>query len=272
MVYLCFMNSDFLRRLYRDHHSVNRLPSPILIEDWLDGILHFLFPELSTVRYPDEDAFRRHYRANDLKLFTILDALSDHLSAPAATVRSSFESALPAIHAALIEDAEAILAGDPAAVSRVEVITTYPGFYALAVYRIAHELLKLGVGLLGRMLSEVAHGKTGIEIHPGARIGHRCCIDHGTGVVIGETVVIGDDVKMYQSVTLGALSVEKSMARTKRHPTIEDRVVIYAGATILGGDTVIGADSIIGGNTWIVKSVPPNSRIYYDWRAPESPV
>ena len=263
------MDNDFIQRLYRDHHSVNRLPSPRLIEEWLEGLLTFLFPELSDLRFTSEGAFRQHYRTNDLKLFTILDALSDHSHARSARVRTAFETAIPGIHAALIDDAEAILAGDPAAVSREEVITTYPGFYALAVYRIGHALQTLGVGLLGRMLSEIVHGRTGIEIHPGARIGRRFCIDHGTGIVIGETVVIGDDVKMYQGVTLGALSVKKEMARTKRHPTIEDRVVIYAGATILGGDTVIGADSIIGGNTWIVKSVAPGSRIYYDWRVPE---
>jgi serine O-acetyltransferase len=170
---------------------------------------------------------------------------------------------LPAIYQSLSEDADAILAGDPAARSRTEVVSTYPGFYALAVHRIAHRLCRLGVPLIPRILSEIAHRETGIEIHPGASIGHRFCIDHGTGVVIGETVEIGDDVKMYQGVTLGALSVRKDMARTKRHPTIKDRVVIYAGATILGGDTVIGEDSIIGGNTWIVKSVPEKSRIYY---------
>ncbi|CAH1001716.1 hypothetical protein LEM8419_02622 [Neolewinella maritima] len=265
------MDDAFIRHLYREHHQVNRLPSPHLIADWLDGILQFLFPEMSELRFATERAFRLHYRTNDLKLYTILDALSDQAVPPADTVRNAFEARLPHIHATLIEDAEAILSGDPAAVSRVEVITTYPGFYALAVHRIAHYLHELGVGLLARMLSEIAHSKTGIEIHPAAQIGRRFCIDHGTGVVIGETVHIGDDVKMYQGVTLGALSVKKEMARTKRHPTIEDRVVIYAGATILGGDTVIGADSIIGGNTWIVKSVAVGSRIYYDWRVPEQP-
>lgn len=265
------MDSDFIQRLYREHHSVNKLPSPHLIEEWLDGLLQFLFPEMSRLRFRDEQAFRGHYRTNDLKLFTILHALSDTVAIAPDTARADFEGRLPSIHAALLQDAGAILAGDPAAVSQVEVITTYPGFYALAVYRIAHAMCELGLSLLARMLSEIAHGKTGIEIHPAARIGHRFCIDHGTGVVIGETVVIGDDVKLYQGVTLGALSVKKEMARTKRHPTIEDRVVIYAGATILGGDTVIGADSIIGGNTWIVKSVAPGSRIYYDWRVPERP-
>jgi serine O-acetyltransferase len=265
------MDEHFLRRLFHEHHRVRRLPSPRLIEDWLDGLLHFLFPEMSNQRFDSIGQLHKHYAENDLKLYTILDALSDQLTEPVNTLRQSFENALPDLHAALLDDAEAILAGDPAAVSRVEVITTYPGFYALAVHRIAHCIHQLGVPLLGRMLSEIAHGNTGIEIHPGATIGRRFCIDHGTGVVIGETVHIGNDVKMYQGVTLGALSVKKEMARTKRHPTIERGVVIYAGATILGGDTVIGADSIIGGNTWIVQSVPPGSRIYYDWRIPEPP-
>ena len=264
------MNEEFMLRLFQEHHRVHKLPSPRLIEEWLDGLLQFLFPELSTFRFATEQAFRDHYRTNDLKLYTILDALSDTLEEPVDAVRESFEEHLPTIYDLLLEDAGAILAGDPAAVSQVEVITTYPGFYALAVYRIAHVLQGLGVALLARMLSEIAHGNTGIEIHPGARIGHRFCIDHGTGIVIGETVEIGDDVKMYQGVTLGALSVKKEMARTKRHPTIGDKVIIYAGATILGGDTTIGAGSIIGGNTWIVKSVAPGSRIYYDWRVPEA--
>lgn len=261
------MDDTFLHRLYHEHHSVNRLPSPRLVGEWLEGLLQFLFPEMSTLRFGSEESFRQHYRTNDLKLYTILDALSERLSTPSEPIRERFQRELPTIYDRLIEDAGAILAGDPAAISRVEVITTYPGFYALAVYRIAHSLLQLGVPLLARMLSEIAHGKTGIEIHPGARIGHRFCIDHGTGIVIGETVAIGNDVKMYQGVTLGALSVKKEMARTKRHPTIEDRVIIYAGATILGGTTTIGAGSIIGGNTWIVRSVPPDSRIYY--REPE---
>ena len=266
------MDEAFLRHLYREHQRVHKLPSPRLIAEWLDGILQFLFPEMSELRFATEEDFRRHYRTNDLKLYTILDALAEQLLVPAAAIRARFADRLPAIHATLIEDAEAILTGDPAAVSRVEVITTYPGFYTLAVHRIAHCMHDLGVVLLARMLSEIAHSKTGIEIHPAARIGKRFCIDHGTGIVIGETVHIGDDVKMYQGVTLGALSVKKEMARTKRHPTIGHRVVIYAGATILGGDTLIGDDSIIGGNTWIVKSVPAGSRIYYDWRVPERPV
>ncbi len=168
------------------------------------------------------------------------------------------------VHELLLKDADAILHGDPAAVSATEVIRTYPGFYAIAVYRLAHEFYQLDVPLVPRILTEHAHSRTGIDIHPGASIGERFCIDHGTGVVIGETVVIGDEVKIYQGVTLGALSVRKELAQTKRHPTLQDRVVVYSGATILGGQTVIGHDSIIGGNVWLTKSVPPFSKVYYD--------
>ena len=256
------MDEKFLTELYGLHRDADRLPSPRLIEEWLDGLLAFLFPELSRIKFPTVESFRDFYRTNDLKLLSILAGVTDSQDT-ADSIRRRFESLLPDLHRRLLADAQAILAGDPAAVSRTEVITTYPGFYAIAVYRIAHAMHQLGMVLLARMLSEVAHGNTGIEIHPGAEIGHRFCIDHGTGIVIGETVQIGDDVKMYQGVTLGALSVRKDMARTKRHPTIENKVVIYAGATILGGDTVIGQGSIIGGNTWIVRSVPPGSRIYY---------
>lgn len=257
------MTEEFFANRYRDHKEVYELPSPSLIGEWLEGLLQFLFPQYSPVRFGSERAFRLHYQTNDLKLYTILDTLAKELPASPAEIRADFELGLPDIYEMLIEDGQAILDGDPAARSLTEVVSTYPGFYALAIHRIAHRLCGLGVPLVPRMLSEVAHRETGIEIHPGARIGHRFCIDHGTGVVIGETVEIGNDVKIYQGVTLGALSVAKEMARTKRHPTIADRVVIYAGATILGGDTLIGEDSIIGGNTWIVKSVPPKSRIYY---------
>ena len=153
--------------------------------------------------------------------------------------------------------------GDPAAKSINEVVQTYPGFYAIAAFRIANELHRLGSVGIPRVITEHAHSKTGIDIHPGAKIGAHFCIDHGTGVVIGETTVIGNHVKIYQGVTLGALSVDKSDAERKRHPTIEDNVVIYAGATILGGETVIGHDSVIGGNVWLTRSVPPHSKIYY---------
>jgi serine O-acetyltransferase len=170
--------------------------------------------------------------------------------------------ALPEIRAQLHLDVQAALEGDPAAQSEAEVIVAYPGLAALTAHRIAHFLYKRDVPLLPRIMTEYIHHQTGIDIHPGATIGDNFFIDHGTGVVIGETTIIGGNVKLYQGVTLGALSVKKSLARQKRHPTIEDNVTIYAGATILGGETVIGHDSIIGGNVWLVQSVPPLSRVY----------
>ncbi len=177
------------------------------------------------------------------------------------TVQAFFE-ALPGIRKVLMTDVQAFFDGDPAAKSIEEVILSHPGLEAITVQRFAHRFWKLGIPLLPRMMTEYVHGKTGIDIHPGAAIGERFFIDHGTGVVIGETTVIGRNVKIYQGVTLGALSVRKSEGNAKRHPTIEDDVTIYSGATILGGDTVIGAGTVIGGNVWLTASVPPGSRIY----------
>ena len=161
----------------------------------------------------------------------------------------------------LADHIAAILEGDPAADSEDEVVLAYPGFLATAVHRFAHELYRLNVPVFPRVVSEWSHRETGIDIHPGATIGRAFAIDHGTGVVIGETSVIGDRVRIYQGVTLGALAVSKRLAHTKRHPTIEDDVVIYAGATILGGETVIGRGSVIGGNVWLTHSVPPGTRV-----------
>jgi serine O-acetyltransferase len=172
-----------------------------------------------------------------------------------------FEEVLATLYPLLQEDADALYRGDPAARSVDEVILTYPGFYAVAIYRLAHALHALALPLVPRLLTEMAHRRTGVDIHPGARIGPRFVIDHGTGVVIGETCVIGAGVKLYQGVTLGALTVDKALADQKRHPTLEDRVVVYANATILGGATVIGHDSVIGGNAWITASVPPYSLV-----------
>lgn len=169
---------------------------------------------------------------------------------------------LPRIREMVNKDVEAAFVGDPAAKSREEIILAYPGVEAIAIHRVAHEIWNRGIPLLPRMMSEIIHGKTGIDIHPGAKIGEYFFIDHATGIVIGETTEIGRHVKIYQGVTLGALSVAKDEANLKRHPSIEDRVTIYAGATILGGKTVIGADSIIGGNVWLTSSVPAGSKIY----------
>jgi serine O-acetyltransferase len=169
---------------------------------------------------------------------------------------------VPNIRALLQLDVEAAVAGDPAANSENEVILAYPSLAAISVHRVAHFLYERNVPLLPRIMSEYIHHRTGIDIHPGAKIGRSFFIDHGTGVVIGETTVIGDRVKLYQGVTIGALSVTREMRGTKRHPTIEDDVTIYAGATILGGDTVIGRGSVIGGNVWLVKSIPPYCKVY----------
>ncbi|HEX8330963.1 MAG TPA: serine O-acetyltransferase EpsC [Segetibacter sp.] len=171
--------------------------------------------------------------------------------------------ALPFIYDQLLDDAEAILASDPAARSLQEIMIAYPGFYATVVYRISNQLFMQGLHTLARFFSEYAHSKTGIDIHPGATIGHAFAIDHGTGIVIGETTYIGNNVKLYQGVTLGALNVVKGNAALKRHPTVEDNAVIYAGATILGGETIIGKGSIIGGNVWLTYSVPSNSVVYH---------
>jgi serine O-acetyltransferase len=174
---------------------------------------------------------------------------------------------LPEIQRVLQSDITAAYEGDPAARSVMEIVMSYPGMYAVVVHRIAHLLYEQGVPLIPRIMSEYAHSRTGIDIHPGARIGPGFFIDHGTGVVIGETCVIGRNVKLYQGVTLGALSFEKDekgrlVKGTKRHPNVEDNVVVYAGATILGGDTTIGANSEIGGNVWLTHSVPPGSKVY----------
>lgn len=181
---------------------------------------------------------------------------------PQSTCRNIWEDyllAIPHILKKLDQDAKFILANDPAAKSLEEVYLAYPGFYAITTYRLSHALLRFGLPLVPRLMTECAHSSTGIDINPGAEIGVPFFIDHGTGIVIGETTVIENHVKIYQGVTLGAHSVNKCMKNTKRHPSIEDGVTIYANATILGGDTTIGKNSIIGGNVWLTNSVPPNS-------------
>ena len=173
-----------------------------------------------------------------------------------------FFATIPALYKKLLLDATALFEADPAAKTIDEVLVAYPGFFAIATHRIAHQLQQQKIPLLPRIISEYAHSKTGIDIHPGATIGESFAIDHGTGIVIGETTVIGNKVKIFQGVTLGALSVQKEKASQKRHPTIEDNVVIYSGATILGGETVVGHDSVIGGNVWLTNTVIPFSIVY----------
>jgi serine O-acetyltransferase len=182
----------------------------------------------------------------------------------AGSITEGLISSLPALRALLLKDVGAALEGDPAASGADEVAFSYPGIWAICVYRIAHRIHELGAVIVPRIMTELAHGDTGIDIHPAAEIGEAFFIDHGTGVVIGQTTVIGARVRIYQGVTLGALSLPTGQARVigaaKRHPTIEDDVIIYANATILGGDTVIGKGAVIGGNTWITSSVAPGAR------------
>jgi serine O-acetyltransferase len=237
-------------------------PDPAAVPTLIEASLAALFPQHSGGRHLERPALTA-------LLSTIEDTLTK-LCQPiladereVATLVEGFLEHLPEFHAVLLEDAQAIYKGDPAAKSLDEVILAYPGFLAIAVYRLAHWLYRNKVNTVPRMLAEHAHRVTGIDIHPGATIGRSFVIDHGTGIVIGETTVIHDNVKIYQGVTLGALSVNKSLADRQRHPTIERDVVIYANATILGGKTVIGAGSIVGGNVWITESVAPGSRIYH---------
>jgi serine O-acetyltransferase len=239
-----------------------RLPAREDVAAFADGVVSLLFPDGSDApRTPA--GIRAELEARCAALTPVLLPLGGALPDRPEAISTRFVEQLPAIHEALSLDAAAIEAGDPAAHGVSEVVLAYPGFQALAFYRIAHVLHRERIPLVPRMIAEIAHSRTGVDIHPGATIGRSCCIDHGTGVVVGETAVIGDDVKLYQGVTLGALSVSKQASGTKRHPTIGDRVVIYAGATVLGGDTVVGHDSIIGGNVWLTHSVPANSLVYH---------
>ena len=254
-------DTPFVRALARAHQQVaTPLPGPAFCQ-LAEALLELLFPERASRPLLRLDAI-----AATLSQFqTDLAALLARVSMPdaPAAVAAAFMAGLPSLREQLLRDAAAILAADPAAHGTEEVIATYPGFYATAMHRLAHALHLLQVPRVPRLISECAHQLTGVDIHPGARIGPSFCIDHGTGIVIGETTVIGAHVKIYQGVTLGALSVSKELQGIKRHPTIEDDVVLYAGATILGGNTVIGRHSIIGGNVWLTESVPSHSRVYH---------
>ncbi|WP_420399560.1 serine O-acetyltransferase EpsC [Flagellimonas sp.] len=193
----------------------------------------------------------------------LVDLACWDLERPCVKVWDNYVQTLPNILEKLNLDAEAIVNGDPASLSLQEVYMAYPGFYAIAIYRLAHELYEQGFPLVPRLMTEYAHRQTGVDINPGAQIGKSFFIDHATGVVIGETAIIHDNVKVYQGVTLGALYVAKNLQKTKRHPTIMSNVTIYANATILGGNTVIGENSVIGGNAWLTASVPPNSTVFH---------
>tara|TARA_R110001592_G_scaffold60887_9_gene185571 strand:- start:2130 stop:2963 length:834 start_codon:yes stop_codon:yes gene_type:complete len=257
------MDKEFIKKLYVRQQACISCPSPETIAQWFSELLAVLFPDFSKQNFSSEREFELHIEKLKLQLDQILSKNPLKSEQDPTELTQLIFDRLPEVYNWLEEDITAIFEGDPAAKSRIEVIRTYPGFFAIAAHRVANLLFEYEVGLIPRIISEYAHSKTGIDIHPGATIGHSFCIDHGTGVVIGETTIIGDHVKIYQGVTLGALSVEKSDAKVKRHPTIGDQVVIYAGATILGGNTVIGNNSVIGGNVWLTRSVPAFSKIYY---------
>lgn len=257
------MDKSFLQRLYHSHQACPTCPSPAEVAAFFNNLLGTLFADYTQLSFASEAAFEEHVNGLQAELDRIVRFNPHRGQVDAGAISGQFFDALPRIFEKLNEDVIAMYEGDPAAKSKSEVIQTYPGFYAIAAYRIAHELHLLGVKGIPRVITEHAHSKTGIDIHPSATIGDHFCIDHGTGVVIGETAVIGNHVKIYQGVTLGALSVSKDDASRKRHPTLEDHVVVYAGATILGGETVIGHHSVVGGNVWLTRSVPANSKIYY---------
>jgi serine O-acetyltransferase len=231
--------------------SVARLPETVLREQVRERLAELR----ATLR---RQVYRALHHKSQLRSGKDLAECPECL-AQAEDITERFVARLPAVREVVARDVKAAVEGDPAASGPDEVVVCYPGMYAVSVYRLASELTRNGAVVIPRMMAEHAHEKTGIDIHPGATIGESFFIDHGTGVVIGETSVIGDRVRIYQGVTLGALTVPRGSERpshtTRRHPTIEDDVVIYAGATILGGDTVIGKGAVIGGNSWVTASV-----------------
>lgn len=251
---------DFFAELdaLRAEHSNKILPKAEA-QQLCDDLFLFLFPMLSEYSKPAQV----QYTSLRYDLIRLLTPVMQGEQEAVTLLADTFFEQLPEVYRALQDDAEAILQFDPAATCREEVVATYPGFHAIAIYRIAHALHRLGAPLLPRMFSEYLHSTTGIDIHPAATIGASFFIDHGTGVVIGETASIGNHVKIYQGVTLGALQVDKSFSNTKRHPTIEDHCILYSGSTILGGKTVVGHHSVIGGNAWLTESVEPYSIVLH---------
>jgi serine O-acetyltransferase len=233
------------------------MPDRDQVVDWIERARRVVLTQ------PERSALRSEVPYLAGKLAELLGSLALPDGTSPAQVVEAFLPRLPGLRAALAADVEAAFESDPAARSYAEILVSYPSIRAISIQRIAHELFRLRVPILPRMLTEHAHDRTGIDIHPGARIGRRFFIDHGTGVVIGETTEIGDNVRLYQGVTLGARSPRRgeSLRGVKRHPTIEDDVTIYAGVTILGGDVVIGRGSVIGGNVWLTESVPPGSKV-----------
>ena len=241
------------------------VPSMLQTHNFVDDLIHTLFPIKRSCKLEPEEIGIEIDRCA-IKLKELLYSIRQSLERSPEDLVKAFFTEVPGAFEQLASEAEAVTRFDPASTCVEEVILSYPGFYCISVHRMAHILYTLEVPLLPRAMSEYAHGMTGIDIHPGAQIDSPFFIDHGTGIVIGETARIGKEVKIYQGVTLGALTVDKGMANTKRHPTIEDHVIIYAGSTILGGNTVIGHDTVVGGNTWITESIVPHSVVFRNHR------
>ncbi len=247
------------------------VPDREVVYSMLDDLHKISFPGyFGTEKYLSGEAYAEGILVSlyeklrkQIKITLIGKVDEDKRKERAEELTVAFIQKIPEVQELLMKDAEAQLAGDPAANSKDEVILAYPGLYTIFVYRYAHILYQLGVPFLPRIMSEYAHGQTGIDINPGATIGEYFFIDHGTGIVIGETAIIGNGVKIYQGVTIGAISTRKGqeLSGVKRHPTIEDNVIIYANATILGGDTVVGRNATIAGNTLVTESVPADAKV-----------
>ncbi len=258
------MDSSLFNHILQKQSGAGAVPANEKIATWASTLISLIYPELSSTVHEDIEALENDFEQLKLELIEMLHLTKECSRCDIESIAHLFFQSLPEIYRLLNTDIEAITNGDPAAKSEFEVIRAYPGFIAMSYYRIAHQLYKLDVPLIPRILTEQAHSKTGIDIHTAAEIGEYLMIDHGTGIVIGETAQIGNYVKIYQGVTLGALSVDKKMASQKRHPTIEDHVILYSNATILGGTTIVGRNSIIGGNVWLTKSVPAGSFVYHN--------
>ncbi len=257
------MNQAFYDHIYSQQQAIEAVPPNEEIAGCVLKLFCLLFPERAECNMDSAEEVEAAFVKMKAELIRIFNATKACDQCNNVEKANAFFNVIPDLYAVLNTDITAILEGDPAAHTRFEIIRAYPGFYSIFFYRVAHQLYLLDILLLPPIMTEWAHSKTGIDIHPGAKIGNHFFIDHGTGIVIGETCIIGNHVKLYQGVTLGALSVDKSMAFTKRHPTVEDHAIIYSGATILGGETVIGHHSIIGGNVWLTKTVPPHSVVYH---------
>jgi len=257
--------SDYISNLYQRKYLQQRvhicLPG---VSGWLTDLTELIFPVMGQRFFSSEQKLLEAMDNNKQKLLTIFECQTDDPNHDVEADAVAFYNSLEAIEKQLKLDAEFFYESDPACRSVNEVIASYPGFYAIVGYRISHKIFNMGYPLFARMIAENAHAKTGVDIHPGAHIGSPFFIDHATGVVIGETAIIGNRVTLYQGVTIGSLRVTKELSGTKRHPTVEDNCVIYANATILGGETVIGKNSIIGGNVWLSSSVKPNSFVYHE--------